>query len=95
MTSRASRRLLGRREDETGDIVFALGAAGTYLHGRDRFLAACPPFLRTSASERRIRRADRRRGRWALLAFSSSAPASLVIVSIQMVYRSNATRGDG
>jgi|GEM_PF-2289979 len=40
---------LGRRDDETGDVVFAIGAAGTYLNGRDRFLAACPPFGGASA----------------------------------------------
>jgi glucosamine kinase len=62
---------LGRREDETGDIVFALGAAGTYLHGRDRFLAACPPFLRTSAMSD---------GYAALIGAGGGGPCSLLII---------------
>lgn len=40
---------IGRRVDQSSDVAFALGAAGTYLHGRDRFLAACPPLASVSA----------------------------------------------
>ena len=63
--------LLGRREDETGDVVFAIGAAGTYLHGRDRFLAACPPFVRISAMSD---------GYAALIGAGMGEPCSLLII---------------
>jgi glucosamine kinase len=62
---------LGRGEARTGDIVFAIGAAGTYLHGRDRFLAACPPFARVSPMSD---------GYAALIGAGNGAPCSLLIV---------------
>lgn len=40
---------IARGADQSSDVVFAIGAAGTYLHGRDRFLAACPAFASVSA----------------------------------------------
>src|SRR4029077_9622738 len=36
---------IGRRGDQSSGVVFAIGAAGTYLHGRDRFLAAFSPLF--------------------------------------------------
>jgi len=62
---------LGRGESQTGDVVFAIGAAGTYLHGRDRFLAACPQFARISAMSD---------GYAALIGAGKGAPCSLLIV---------------
>src|SRR5690242_12026337 len=61
---------IGRRPDESSDVAFALGAAGTYLHGRDRFLAACPPFASVSAMSD---------GYAALIGAGKGAPCSLLI----------------
>jgi glucosamine kinase len=62
---------LGCGEERTGDVVFAIGAAGTYLHGRDRFLASCPPFACVYAMSD---------GYAALIGAGEGAPCSLLIV---------------
>ena len=62
---------LGRGVEESADVAFAIGAAGTYLHGRDRFLAACPSFARVSAMSD---------GYAALIGAGSGEPCSLLIV---------------
>jgi glucosamine kinase len=62
---------IGRRIEQSSDVVFALGAAGTYLHGRDRFLAACPPFASVSAMSD---------GYSALIGAGSGEPCSLLII---------------
>ena len=62
---------IGRRVDQTSDVVFAIGAAGTYLHGRDRFLAACPPFASVSAMSD---------GYSALIGAGFGEPCSLLII---------------
>ena len=61
---------IGRRAGQTSDVVFAIGAAGTYLHVRDRFLAACPPFASVSAMSD---------GYAALIGAGQGAPCSLLI----------------
>jgi glucosamine kinase len=63
--------LLGRRTDETDDVVFAIGAAGMYLDGRDRFLAACPAFRRAAAMSD---------GYAALIGAGMGEPCSLIII---------------
>ena len=62
---------IGRRVDQCSDVTFATGAAGTYLHGRDRFLAACPPFASVSAMSD---------GYAALIGAGSGKPCSLLLV---------------
>jgi glucosamine kinase len=62
---------IGRRVDQCSDVVFAIGAAGTYLHGRDRFLAACPPFASVCAMSD---------GYAALIGAGSGEPCSLLLV---------------
>ena len=62
---------IGRRADQSSDVVFAIGAAGIYLHGRDRFLAACPPFASVSVMSD---------GYAALIGAGEGAPCSLLII---------------
>jgi glucosamine kinase len=62
---------IGRRAGQSSDVVFAIGAAGTYLHGRDRFLAACPPFASVSAMSD---------GYAALIGAGAGEPCSLLLV---------------
>lgn len=62
---------IGRRGDQCSDVAFAIGAAGTYLHGRDRFLAACPPFASVCAMSD---------GYAALIGAGSGEPCSLLLV---------------
>jgi glucosamine kinase len=62
---------VGRRPEATADVVFALGAAGTYLEGSDRFVAACPPFTRVSAMSD---------GYAALIGAGEGKPSSLLII---------------
>jgi glucosamine kinase len=62
---------IGRRTDQCSDVAFAIGAAGTYLHGRDRFLAACPPFASVCAMSD---------GYAALIGAGSGEPCSLLLV---------------
>jgi glucosamine kinase len=62
---------MGRRGDQSSDLAFAIGAAGTYLHGRDRFLAACPPFASVCAMSD---------GYAALIGAGSGEPCSLLLV---------------
>jgi glucosamine kinase len=62
---------IGRRVDQCSDVTFAIGAAGTYLHGRDRFLAACPPFASVSAMSD---------GYAALIGAGAGEPCSLLLV---------------
>lgn len=62
---------IGRRPGQSSDVAFAIGAAGTYLHGRDRFLAACPPFASVSAMSD---------GYAALIGAGGGEPCSLLIV---------------
>jgi glucosamine kinase len=62
---------IGRRTDQCSDVVFAIGAAGTHLHGRDRFLAACPPFASVCAMSD---------GYAALIGAGAGEPCSLLLV---------------
>ncbi|HEY1864542.1 MAG TPA: BadF/BadG/BcrA/BcrD ATPase family protein [Roseiarcus sp.] len=62
---------IGRQASQCSDVVFAIGAAGTYLHGRDRFLAACPPFVSVCAMSD---------GYAALIGAGSGEPCSLLLV---------------
>jgi glucosamine kinase len=61
----------GRQTQAIADVAFALGAAGTYLEGRDRFIAACPPFARVSAMSD---------GYAALIGAGEGKPSSLLII---------------
>jgi glucosamine kinase len=62
---------IGRQTEAAADVVFALGAAGIYLEGRDRFIAACPPFARVSAMSD---------GYAALIGAGEGEPSSLLII---------------
>jgi glucosamine kinase len=62
---------IGRRTEATADVVFALGAAGTYLEGRARFIDACPQFARVSAMSD---------GYAALIGAGEGEPSSLLII---------------
>lgn len=62
---------IGRPHDRYEGVVFAIGAAGTYLHGRAAFLAACPPFPRVCAMSD---------GYAALVGAGLGAPCSLIII---------------
>jgi glucosamine kinase len=62
---------VGRRTDQRDGVVFAIGAAGTYMDGRAEFLAACPPFARVSAISD---------GYAALIGAGLGAPCSLIII---------------
>ncbi|MGO9755425.1 MAG: BadF/BadG/BcrA/BcrD ATPase family protein [Roseiarcus sp.] len=63
---------VGRPNDRFEGVVFAIGAAGTYIDaGRDAFLKACPPFPRRCAMSD---------GYAALIGAGSGAPCSLMIV---------------
>ena len=64
-------RAIGRAHDQCDGVTFAIGAAGTYLHGRAAFLAACPPFARVCAMSD---------GYAALIGAGLGAPCSLIIV---------------
>jgi glucosamine kinase len=62
---------IGRQANQCSDVAFAIGAAGTYLHGRDRFLAACPPFAAVCAMSD---------GYAALIGAGAGEPCSLLLV---------------
>jgi glucosamine kinase len=63
--------VVGRGDNSHEGVVFAIGAAGTYLHGRDAFLSACPPFARVAAMSD---------GYAALIGAGLGAPCSLIII---------------
>lgn len=62
---------IGRKPSESIDIAFAIGAAGTYLHGRDQFIATCPHFASVSAMSD---------GYAALIGAGGGEPCSLLII---------------
>jgi glucosamine kinase len=53
------------------DVVFSVGAAGIFLDGEAKFLAACPPFARVHAMSD---------GYAALIGAGEGAPCSLIII---------------
>src|SRR5271155_702481 len=62
---------IGRRNDQFGGVVFAIGSAGTYIDGGKDFLAACPPFARSCSMTD---------GYAALIGAGAGAPCSLLIM---------------
>jgi glucosamine kinase len=62
---------VGRPHDRYEGVVFAIGAAGTYIDGGKDFLAACPPFARFCLMSD---------GYAALIGAGSGAPCSLMII---------------
>jgi len=61
----------GRPADRFEDVVLSVGAAGIYLDGGAKFVAACPPFARVHAMSD---------GYAALIGAGEGAPCSLIII---------------